>query len=328
LHTCSVFGEFILGESETKPIKPINHEQPTNWRLSISTPRVICHLPHDPDGKLLHMGNGATSLVMQAQQLPNAHQLKRQVFEQVICMRVQERKGWLAVATTRRSGKRRRAVRPATACVRPSRASGLAEQVSSPAITRTPLTACDCSAPCTTPSTRASGCTITPPRAGATTTRRRVTSPAAPSGDCVTLLTLLSAASAARLAMYLLAGVRARGRGLRAGADAGQRLELLEPLAQRHARAPRRCGWSRGLPLHRRTHVARALRRRRGPEAAELHRTRDCSARTSENIMLLRRPLARLEQKTTGPRQQGAGDMRTWSWGASASVFANHFVTL
>jgi hypothetical protein len=29
--------EFILGESETKPIKPINHEQPTNWRLSIST---------------------------------------------------------------------------------------------------------------------------------------------------------------------------------------------------------------------------------------------------------------------------------------------------
>ena len=28
---------FISGESETKPIKPINHEQPTNWRLSIST---------------------------------------------------------------------------------------------------------------------------------------------------------------------------------------------------------------------------------------------------------------------------------------------------
>ena len=31
---------FISGESETKPIKPINHEQPTNWRLSISTTRT------------------------------------------------------------------------------------------------------------------------------------------------------------------------------------------------------------------------------------------------------------------------------------------------
>ena len=39
MHTCSVFGEFILGESETKPSKPINHEQPMNWRLSISTTR-------------------------------------------------------------------------------------------------------------------------------------------------------------------------------------------------------------------------------------------------------------------------------------------------
>ncbi len=42
MHTCSVFGEFILGESETKPIKPINHEQPTNWRLSISTAYGNC----------------------------------------------------------------------------------------------------------------------------------------------------------------------------------------------------------------------------------------------------------------------------------------------
>jgi len=38
------FGEFILGESETKPIKPINHEQPTNWRLSISTALLITSL--------------------------------------------------------------------------------------------------------------------------------------------------------------------------------------------------------------------------------------------------------------------------------------------
>ena len=35
---------FISGESETKPIKPINHEQPTNWRLSISTTLLITSL--------------------------------------------------------------------------------------------------------------------------------------------------------------------------------------------------------------------------------------------------------------------------------------------
>ena len=35
---------FISGESETKPIKPINHEQPTNWRLSISTALLITSL--------------------------------------------------------------------------------------------------------------------------------------------------------------------------------------------------------------------------------------------------------------------------------------------
>ena len=73
--------------------------------------------------------------------------------------------------------------------------------------------------------------------------------------------------------------------------------------------APRRCRRPRGLPLHRRTLVARPLRRRRGPAGAELHRTRDCSARASENSLLLRRPLARLEQNTTGPRQQRGGDM-------------------
>ena len=35
---------FISGESETKPIKLINHEQPTNWRLSISTALLITSL--------------------------------------------------------------------------------------------------------------------------------------------------------------------------------------------------------------------------------------------------------------------------------------------
>jgi hypothetical protein len=44
MHTSFSFGAFISGESETKPIKPINHEQPTNWRLSISTALLITSL--------------------------------------------------------------------------------------------------------------------------------------------------------------------------------------------------------------------------------------------------------------------------------------------
>jgi hypothetical protein len=50
MHTCSVSVKFISGESETKPIKPINHEQPTNWRLSISTqdcPPLECSVRSD-----------------------------------------------------------------------------------------------------------------------------------------------------------------------------------------------------------------------------------------------------------------------------------------
>ena len=44
MRTSSVFGRFISGESETKPIKPINHEQPIAGYVAIP-PRDLT----DPD---------------------------------------------------------------------------------------------------------------------------------------------------------------------------------------------------------------------------------------------------------------------------------------
>ena len=57
------------------------------------------HLPHDTDGKLLRMGHNATGKVFAAQQLPNSSPLKRQLLKQAMCIRLEERQGWLAVRT-------------------------------------------------------------------------------------------------------------------------------------------------------------------------------------------------------------------------------------
>ena len=57
------------------------------------------HLPHDTDGKLLRMGHNATGKVFAAHKLPNSSPLKRQLLKEAMCIRLQEKQGWLAVRT-------------------------------------------------------------------------------------------------------------------------------------------------------------------------------------------------------------------------------------
>ena len=57
------------------------------------------HLPHDIDGKLLRMGHNATGKVFAAHKLPNSSPLKRQLLKEAMCIRLQEKQGWLAVRT-------------------------------------------------------------------------------------------------------------------------------------------------------------------------------------------------------------------------------------
>ena len=81
----------------TREEKMANSDVP-EIRSSILIPRGG-HLPHDTDGKLLRMGHNATGKVFAAQQLPNSSPLKRQLLKQAMCIRLEERQGWLAVRT-------------------------------------------------------------------------------------------------------------------------------------------------------------------------------------------------------------------------------------
>ena len=57
------------------------------------------HLPHDPDGKLLRMGKTTTCKIVTAMALENSSPLKKELFMQAMCIRLQEKQGWLAVRT-------------------------------------------------------------------------------------------------------------------------------------------------------------------------------------------------------------------------------------
>ena len=57
------------------------------------------HLPHDNEGKLLRMGHDATGKVVAAQSLSRSSPLRKKLYEEAMCIRIEEKKGWLAVRT-------------------------------------------------------------------------------------------------------------------------------------------------------------------------------------------------------------------------------------
>jgi hypothetical protein len=57
------------------------------------------HLPHDPDGKLLRMGHEATALALGAQMLEKSDPMRKEKYAKATGMRLEEKKGWLAVRT-------------------------------------------------------------------------------------------------------------------------------------------------------------------------------------------------------------------------------------
>jgi len=57
------------------------------------------HLPHDTEGKLLRMAHDATGKVVSAQSMLRSSQLRKKLYKEAICIRLQERKGWLAIHT-------------------------------------------------------------------------------------------------------------------------------------------------------------------------------------------------------------------------------------
>jgi len=57
------------------------------------------HLPHDTDGTLFRMGHDATAKVFAAFVLQKSSPVRKQLFKEAMCIRLQEKKGWLAVRT-------------------------------------------------------------------------------------------------------------------------------------------------------------------------------------------------------------------------------------
>ena len=57
------------------------------------------HLPHDTEGKLLRMGHDATGKVVAAQNMSRSSPLRKKLYEEAMCIRIEEKKGWLAVRT-------------------------------------------------------------------------------------------------------------------------------------------------------------------------------------------------------------------------------------
>ena len=60
----------------------------------------ICgHLPHDTEGKLLRMGHDATGKAYNAQSLSRSSPLRKKLYKEAMCIRLEEKKGWLAIRT-------------------------------------------------------------------------------------------------------------------------------------------------------------------------------------------------------------------------------------
>lgn len=56
-------------------------------------------LPHDPDGKLLRMGLEASAMWADVVTLPTSDPKRKEVYEKVTAMRLEEKEGWRAVRT-------------------------------------------------------------------------------------------------------------------------------------------------------------------------------------------------------------------------------------
>ena len=57
------------------------------------------HLPHDTEGKLLRMGHDATGKVVAAQNMSRSSPLRKKLYKEAMCIRLEEKKGWLAIRT-------------------------------------------------------------------------------------------------------------------------------------------------------------------------------------------------------------------------------------
>ena len=66
---------------------------------NILFPANISALPHDPGGKLLAMGHRASFMVLEAQNLKDNDPKKTKLFEEAKRLRMEEKRGWLAVKT-------------------------------------------------------------------------------------------------------------------------------------------------------------------------------------------------------------------------------------
>ncbi len=73
----------------------MEHEEMDQWVL---VPKGGA-LSHDTDGKLLRMGHDATAKVLHASTLQKSSPMRRTLFKEAMCMRLKEKKGWLAVRT-------------------------------------------------------------------------------------------------------------------------------------------------------------------------------------------------------------------------------------
>jgi hypothetical protein len=60
---------------------------------------MASHLQHDTEGKLLRMGHDATAKVVSAQSLSRSSQLRKKLYKEAMCIRLQEKKGWMDIRT-------------------------------------------------------------------------------------------------------------------------------------------------------------------------------------------------------------------------------------
>ena len=60
---------------------------------------MASHLQHDTEGKLLRMGHDATGKVVAAQNMSRSSPLRKKLFKEAMCIRLEEKKGWLAIRT-------------------------------------------------------------------------------------------------------------------------------------------------------------------------------------------------------------------------------------
>jgi hypothetical protein len=82
-----------------KPANPRQTESNMPQMSSVIVVPICGHLPHDTEGKLLRMGNDATGKVVAAHSLSRSSPLRKKLYEEAMCIRIEEKKGWLAVST-------------------------------------------------------------------------------------------------------------------------------------------------------------------------------------------------------------------------------------